>query len=176
MSEEIGLLEVLPVSGLTDMEAVLPQTSKAGVSGGIGTARGLYLQRSNQKPHTLRTYGFSVRKSPHCGWCGWTREVCHLYGAIKHMLYAWDIGEGKPVTTSLRTFEQPSGTSPWQRTQVFCQQPTPACSHVSQPSWKVIFSPSDYCSQHCCNLMRNPTPEGLHESTPAFWTNRRHVR
>ena len=80
MSEEIGLLQVLTVSGLMDMEAVLPQTNKTGLSGGIKEARGLYPHRSNQEPHTLRTYGFSVRKSPHQEWI---REVSHLYSVVK---------------------------------------------------------------------------------------------
>lgn len=44
------LLQLLPVPGLTELEAVLPQTNKAGVPDGVGEARGLYLQRSKWEP------------------------------------------------------------------------------------------------------------------------------
>lgn len=174
MSEETGLLVFSQCLGShTWKQSFLKQTKQD-----------YWVALAQEEDYSHRSNGNLMLLGPMASLSG----NCHIKGGLersvactvssKHVLDACGMREGKPITTPLRTLEQPSWQSPWQGTQVFRQQPTPTCSHVSQPSWKVVFSPSHYCipSQHGCYLMRKPTIEPLQELTPGLWTNRCHVR
>lgn len=101
MSEEISLLQLFSVPGLIDMEAVLPETNKAGIWDGIGTARRLYFKEAASQLLALLGCMASVSGNGHIMSGQEKSVICSV--SSKHIFYAWGVrGGGEPRGTSHR--------------------------------------------------------------------------